>query len=103
MFSTVVVGTDDSSTARQAVVVAADVAQNGGGALHIVTAYDPKSVHAEALPDELRYSAGEHPRKHSYVACPNWSGSAGSSRSCTPRRATRSTPSSPSPRASTPT
>ena len=61
MFSTVVVGADDSSTARQAVVVAADVAQNGGGALHIVTAYDPKSVHAEALPDELRYSAGEHP------------------------------------------
>ncbi|MGD0386766.1 MAG: universal stress protein [Solirubrobacteraceae bacterium] len=61
MFSTVVVGADDSSTARQAVVIAADVAQTGGGALHIVTAYDPKSVHAEELPDELRYSAGEHP------------------------------------------
>ena len=61
MFSTVVVGADDSSTARQAVVVAADVAQTGGGALHIVTAYDPKSVRIEALPDELRYSAGEHP------------------------------------------
>jgi nucleotide-binding universal stress UspA family protein len=61
VFSTVVVGADDSSTARQAVVVAADVAQTGGGALHIVTAYDPKSVRIEALPDELRYSAGEHP------------------------------------------
>jgi nucleotide-binding universal stress UspA family protein len=61
VFSTVVVGADDSSTARQAVVIAADVAQTGGGALHIVTAYDPKSVHAEELPDELRYSAGEHP------------------------------------------
>ena len=61
MFSTVVVGADDSSTARQAVVVAADVAQSGGGALHIVTAYDAKSVRIEALPDELRYSAGEHP------------------------------------------
>jgi len=61
VFSTVVVGADDSSTARQAVVVAADVAQSGGGALHIVTAYDAKSVRIEALPDELRYSAGEHP------------------------------------------
>ena len=61
MFSTVVVGADDSSTARQAVVVAADVAQSGGGALHIVTAYDAKSVGIEVLPDELRYSAGEHP------------------------------------------
>jgi nucleotide-binding universal stress UspA family protein len=61
VFSTVVVGADDSSTARQAVVVAADVAQSGGGALHIVTAYDAKSVGIEGLPDELRYSAGEHP------------------------------------------
>jgi len=61
VFSTVVVGADDSSTARQAVVVAADVAQSGGGALHIVTAYDAKSVGIEVLPDELRYSAGEHP------------------------------------------
>jgi nucleotide-binding universal stress UspA family protein len=61
VFSTVVVGADDSSTARQAVVIAADVAQTGGGALHIVTAYDAKSVRVEALPDELRYSAGEHP------------------------------------------
>jgi nucleotide-binding universal stress UspA family protein len=32
VFSTVVVGADDSSTAREAVVIAADVAQTGGGA-----------------------------------------------------------------------
>ena len=61
MFSTVVVGADDSSTAREAVVIAADVAASGGGQLHIVTAYDPKSVQLEQLPDELRYAAGEHP------------------------------------------
>ncbi len=60
MFSTVVVGADDSSTAREAVVIASDVAQASGGQLHIVTAYDPKSVRIEVLPEELRYS-GEHP------------------------------------------
>ena len=61
MFSTVVVGADDSSTAREAVVIAADVAASGGGQLHIVTAYDPKSVRLEQLPDELRYATAEHP------------------------------------------
>ena len=57
MFSTVVVGADDSSTAREAVMIAADVAQSGGAELHIVTAYDPKSVRADDLPEELRFSA----------------------------------------------
>jgi nucleotide-binding universal stress UspA family protein len=61
VFSTVVVGADDSSTAREAVVVAADVAQSGGAQLHIVTAYDPKSVRIDTLPDELRYTADQHP------------------------------------------
>ena len=57
MFSTVVVGADDSSTAREAVMIAADLAQAGGAVLHIVTAYDPKSVRADDLPEELRFSA----------------------------------------------
>jgi nucleotide-binding universal stress UspA family protein len=57
VFSTVVVGADDSSTAREAVMIAADVAQSGGAVLHIVTAYDPKSVRADDLPEELRFSA----------------------------------------------
>ena len=57
MFSTVVVGADDSSTAREAVMIAADLAQSGGAVLHIVTAYDPKSVRADDLPEELRFSA----------------------------------------------
>ena len=61
MFSTVVVGADDSSTAREAVMIAADVAQTGGAQLHIVTAYDPKSVRLDHLPAELRYAGGEHP------------------------------------------
>jgi nucleotide-binding universal stress UspA family protein len=60
VFSTVVVGADDSSTAREAVVVAADVACAAGSTLHIVTAYDPKSVRVDQLPEELRYS-GDHP------------------------------------------
>jgi nucleotide-binding universal stress UspA family protein len=57
VFNTVVVGADDSSTAREAVMIAADVAQSGGAVLHIVTAYDPKSVRADDLPEELRFSA----------------------------------------------
>jgi nucleotide-binding universal stress UspA family protein len=61
VFSTVIVGADDSSTAREAVMIAADVAQAGGGQLHIVTAYDPKSVRVDHLPEELRYAGGEHP------------------------------------------
>ncbi len=54
MFNTVVVGADDSSTARQAVEAAAQVARMSGGRLHIVTAYDAKSVGVEDLPDEFR-------------------------------------------------
>ena len=57
MYSTVVVGADDSSTAREAVMVAADLAQAGGAKLHIVTAYDAKSVRVDNLPEELRYAA----------------------------------------------
>jgi nucleotide-binding universal stress UspA family protein len=61
MFNTVVVGADDSTTARQAVVVAADIAKLTGGTLHIVTAYDPKSVRIKDLPDEFRYSQATNP------------------------------------------
>ena len=61
MFKTVVVGSDDSETARQAVIAAADVAKLAGSRLHIVTAYDPKSVHRDHLPAELRLSTTTHP------------------------------------------
>ena len=44
MFSTIVVGTDGSQTARRAVVVAADLARSLGARLHVVHGYrDPSS------------------------------------------------------------
>lgn len=61
MFHTIVVGSDDSATARQAVVTAADLAQMSGGRLVIVTAFDPKAVRVEDLPPELRLSTTVHP------------------------------------------
>jgi nucleotide-binding universal stress UspA family protein len=57
MFETVIVGADDSNTALEAVMVAAEVAQIHGGTLHIVTAYDPKSIRVQELPEEFRYSS----------------------------------------------
>ena len=42
MFSTIVVGTDGSQTAKRAVAVAADLARQMGGRLHLVNGYrDP--------------------------------------------------------------
>jgi nucleotide-binding universal stress UspA family protein len=42
MFSTIVVGTDGSQTAKRAVVIAADLARQMGGRLHLVNGYrDP--------------------------------------------------------------
>ncbi|HVX22707.1 MAG TPA: universal stress protein [Acidimicrobiales bacterium] len=42
MFSTIVVGTDGSQTAKRAVAVAADLARQTGGRLHLVNGYrDP--------------------------------------------------------------
>jgi nucleotide-binding universal stress UspA family protein len=61
MFHTIVVGADDSKTARQAVIAAATVAQISGASLIIVTAYDPKSVRVQDLPPELRLSTTVHP------------------------------------------
>ena len=61
MFNTVVVGADDSQTALQAVMAAADIAQLTGGTLHIVTAYEPKSVRIEDLPPEFRQSGTVQP------------------------------------------
>ena len=61
MFQTVLVGADDSATARKAVIAAAEVAKLHGGKFHIVTAYDPKSVRTDDLPPDLRYSQSVHP------------------------------------------
>jgi len=61
MFQTIVVGADDSQTARQAVIAAVEVAQISGASLIIVTAYDPKSVRLQDLPVDLRLSTTVHP------------------------------------------
>jgi nucleotide-binding universal stress UspA family protein len=50
MFSRIVVGTDGSDTARQAVREAAELAKNTGASLYIVSAYDP--VPASRLREE---------------------------------------------------
>ena len=90
LFENVVVGADSSSTARQAVVAAADIAQLTGGTLHIVTAYDPKSVTHEQLPPEFRLTTTNVTRPTSCSrACRRSPRNAGSSRSSTPRRANR--------------
>jgi nucleotide-binding universal stress UspA family protein len=54
MFDVVLVGADDSETARRAVEAAADLAAASKGTLHIVTAYDPKSYSTSKLPSEFR-------------------------------------------------
>ena len=41
MFKTIVVGTDGSDTAREAVRQAAEMAEKLGGAIHLVSAYEP--------------------------------------------------------------
>ena len=56
MFTSIVVGTDGSPTAADAVQRAADLAQLCGASLHVVTAYRPISeivLNPEALPVDL--------------------------------------------------
>jgi nucleotide-binding universal stress UspA family protein len=54
MFDVVVVGADDSPTARRAVEAAVELVLMSKGALHIVTAYDAKSKSVKKLPGEFR-------------------------------------------------
>jgi len=60
MFKSVVVGADDSSTARQAVIAAAEIAQLAGGKLHIVTAMT-QGVRTDDLPVEFRELGNVNP------------------------------------------
>ena len=62
MFHTVVVGTDGSDTAAEAVRQATAVARTNGARLHVVTAYGARpgwdrDRALEAMPDELRWMA----------------------------------------------
>jgi nucleotide-binding universal stress UspA family protein len=63
MFTKVVVGADDSTTAAEAVRSAMELAQRYGAELHIVTAFKPKSLrHAgDGVPEEFRFSLLTNP------------------------------------------
>ena len=56
MYENVVVGADDSNTAREAVRQAARLAALCGARLHIVTAQKPRVLQGPAVPEEFRYS-----------------------------------------------
>jgi nucleotide-binding universal stress UspA family protein len=56
MYTTIVVGVDDSPTALRAFAKAVEFATMSGGTLHIVTAYKPKPTSGADVPDEFRYA-----------------------------------------------
>ncbi len=64
MFERIVVGTDGSETAREAVRQASDLARNVGASLQIVSAYEPVSA------GRLREEAVEAPRDVEWAVNP---------------------------------
>jgi len=54
LFDVVVVGADDSPTARRAIEAASQLAHMSNGTLHIVTAVDPKPRRDGSLPAEFQ-------------------------------------------------
>jgi len=54
MFNIVVVGADDSPTARRAIEAASEIVKMSGGVLHLVTAFDIKTRSDSSLPSEFR-------------------------------------------------
>ena len=56
MYNRIVVGVDESPTAKQAFDQAVEFAKMSGGTLHIVTAYKPKPTNEADVPDEFRYA-----------------------------------------------
>jgi nucleotide-binding universal stress UspA family protein len=64
MFRSIVVGTDGSETAKQAVVQAAELAKSIGATIHLVSAYEPvpdQRLRDEALqaPDDLQWMVNQ--------------------------------------------
>ena len=59
MFDKVLVGADDSPTAKRAVEAATEMVLMSGGALHIVTAFNPKPRSDSGLPGEFRHMNNE--------------------------------------------
>jgi nucleotide-binding universal stress UspA family protein len=59
MFETIVVGTDGSETAAEAVRRAADIAKSSKATLHVVSAYKPLTgAHVEGGPERRDWSVG---------------------------------------------
>ena len=58
MYSSLVVGTDGSDSAAEAVGCAIELAQMFGAALHVVTVYKPRPVRASTVPEEFRHQLG---------------------------------------------
>jgi len=58
VFSSVVVGTDGSDSAAEAVRSATEVAKMFSATLHIVTVYKPRPVRSSGVPDEFRHQLG---------------------------------------------
>lgn len=56
MFDVVMVGADDSSTARRAVEAATDIAALYGSKLHIVTAYERATSVLKGVPEEFAHA-----------------------------------------------
>lgn len=54
MFKVIVVGADDSPTARRAIEAAAELAVMSEGTLHIVSAYESKKLGGSDLPAEFK-------------------------------------------------
>ncbi|HEY5267078.1 MAG TPA: universal stress protein [Acidimicrobiales bacterium] len=59
MFERILVGADNSPTAKRAIEAATEMALMSGGALHIVSAFSLKSVVDSSLPDEFKHSSNE--------------------------------------------
>jgi len=59
MFDVIVVGANDSETARRAVEAAVGIAKMSGGTLHIVSAFEPKNLPRGDLPQELGLLSNE--------------------------------------------
>ncbi len=58
MFSSLVVGTDGSETAAEAVRGATGLAKLLSATLHIVTVYRPTAMRGSGVPDEYRHALG---------------------------------------------
>ncbi|HUZ39931.1 MAG TPA: universal stress protein [Acidimicrobiales bacterium] len=59
MFNRVLVGADNSPTAKRAIEAATEMVLMSGGALHIVTAFSAKATSSASLPGEFKDSTTE--------------------------------------------